>query len=69
MNCWKAAVVTQKPGGMGKPAWVISPRLAPLPPTWDKSVELMALKGRTRGGEGVMVSNTFGSGQYSVVSN
>src|SRR5690606_17589645 len=30
---WNAATVTTKPGGTGNPARVISPRLAPLPPT------------------------------------
>src|SRR5689334_10798916 len=40
-------MVSTKPGGTGKPAAVISPRLAPLPPTIGTSVRRRVVKART----------------------
>jgi len=47
-------VVTQKPGGTGKPALISSPRFAALPPTRGSMLALRAFKDRTSG-----VSLTF----------
>src|SRR5262245_56628133 len=64
-NSLKACVVTQKPGGTGKPAWVSSARFAPFPPTLGRSPLSSAAKLATLGS---LVSGSLDMGSLDIGS-